>query len=161
MVGELRQFICPGCPGKFSFHKYRLWYARIDEDNPKSICNVCKTMTAPVPRGEEEGVHLCLFKCSRNHSLFVVRCRMQCTAPCYGCRPEEVQVSPHGFKPLRRIKRKTSNEHNCSDCNGGGNCPNMRRQHGEGSNMRCQHGEYTAEVGNTASAGPDYKYSHA
>ena len=149
MGRDLRQFICRGCPGKLESHKYRLWYARVNQDNPKSKCNHCEEMTDPVPRGEEEGVHLCIFSCSnhpqpqQSHNRadddaeaaysFIVCCRMQCTAPCYECRKngEDVAISPHGFKPLRRIQRKTSNVHNCSDCNGEGNCPNMRRQHEE------------------------------
>lgn len=130
---ELRQFICHYCPGKYSHHKYRVWYARVKSDRPESECNNCRETKEAVRRGEEEGVHVCNFKCSCGHS-FVVRCRMQDTAPCYGCHAGE--VVPHSFQPLRRIKRCSDNVHKCSRCDGKGRCPNMRRQSGEGGAAR-------------------------
>lgn len=129
---ELRQFICPGCPGKYDHHKYRLWYGRVSSNNLESQCHVCKKMKTAVHRGEEEGVHICHFKCSCDHT-YVVRCTMQNTAPCYECRKD---VSPNSFEPLRRIRRCTDNTHNCNSCNGSGKCPNMRRQPGESIKLR-------------------------
>ncbi len=144
METELRQFICITCPGKFSWHLIRVWYERVPVDKDgtpgTSKCYVCNKQTAPVPRGEELYVHICHFSCSSGHPLreFTVRCKMSDTAPCYACIENseidscDAQVSPHSFSALRRIKRCTDNVHNCSECNGGPNCPNMNPQPEEG-----------------------------
>lgn len=122
MPSELRQFICRKCPGKYSYHKYRLWYERVDTCDLKSECRGCRRMMDAVPRGEEEGVHNCNFACSCGNT-FVVHCEMQDTAPCYECRE---WLSPHSFQPLRPINRKSDNVHCCSKCKGKGNCPNKK-----------------------------------
>ncbi len=126
---ELRQFICRGCPGKYSYHKYRVWHGWVDSNYLKSRCHNCNKMKEAVPRGEEEGVHVCNFHCPCGNE-YVVRCEMRDTACCYACRARGRvrQVAPHSFQPLRKIKKKTDNVHSCSKCNGSGDCPNMRRQ---------------------------------
>lgn len=119
---ELRQFRCDGCPGKYTHHEYRLWYERVNPNKPYSSCHVCKKNIVAVPRGKEEGVHVCRFSCQCDNQ-FTVWCRMEDTAPCYKC---DVHVSPHSFNPLQqRINKKSDKVHNCSRCNGNGNCPNM------------------------------------
>ena len=119
---ELRQFRCKECPGKYSHHEYRVWYERVYPNPARSQCNNCKEMVDAIPRGEEEGVHNCNFSCSCGNG-FVVHCEMSDTAPCYGCRK---WLSPHSFRPLQKIQRKTDNVHCCSKCNGKGDCPNKR-----------------------------------
>lgn len=71
----------------------------------------------------DEAVGICLFTCAECGNTFVVRCRMVDTAPCYECGEEDVE--PISFHRLRRIKRTSDNEHNCSRCDGNGQCPNM------------------------------------
>lgn len=124
-TSNLWQFICRSCPGKFEHHKYRVWHERVSGPDPKSKCHVCNKMKPAVPRKEEEGVHICHFECNCG-SVFVVRCEMQDTAPCYECG---VMVAPCHFQPLRRINRKTNRTHNCSKCNGQPGCPNMTSSH--------------------------------
>ena len=126
MADELRQFRCLTCPGKYQRHQYRLWYKRVCSAYPKSQCNVCKKMIDAVPRGEEEGVHICNFSCPCGHT-YGVRCKMQNTAPCYSCRSrgKEVWLRPHSFLGLRWIHRMTDNVHECDECYGNGDCPNM------------------------------------
>lgn len=130
MAKELRQFQCKTCPGKFSSHPFKVWYERVpvteNGDAGTTQCHICKNQKQPVPRGEELYVHICHFSCSNGHQLrqYTVRCKMSDTAPCYA--PDcKAQVSPHSFSPLRRIKKCTDNVHNCSECNGEPDCPNM------------------------------------
>ena len=122
---SLRQFKCTACEGKGG-QSYHLWHAKVPDANPESKCYTCRKMCEPVPRGLEEGVKICHFACACGNE-FVVRCKMSNTAPCYAC-VDRKKVSPHSFEKLREIDRKTDNTHNCSECNGKGNCPNMKRQ---------------------------------
>lgn len=144
MASELRQFICRGCPGKYTYHRYRLWYERVDASNPFSQCHVCEKMVHAVPRGEEEGVHICKFACQNceEKRTFVVRCKMSNTAPCYSheCLVNEVWIRPHSFQGLRRINRKSDSSHLCDEpgCKEG-KCPNMKPQPGE------SHGESSCD----------------
>ena len=103
-----------------------------DGNASTSQCHGCQQQKEPVPRGEELYVHICRFSCNNGHPLrkYTVRCKMSNTAPCYECG---AQVNPHSFSPLRRINKHTDNEHNCSECNGGPNCPNMKPQLDEGA----------------------------
>ena len=88
-----------------------------------SECDECEEWIEAVPRGEEEGVHICHFTCDCG-SKFTVRCRMSDTAPCYTCGDDEVE--PHSFEPLRSIRTKSDNVHSCSRCpRSGGRCPNL------------------------------------
>ena len=59
------------------------------------------------------------FECICGNEYTVI-CRKIDTAPCYEC--ERVN-SPLYLKPLRNIQKKAA--HNCSRCNGAGNCPNL------------------------------------
>jgi predicted RNA-binding Zn-ribbon protein involved in translation (DUF1610 family) len=61
------------------------------------------------------------------------------TAKCYSCRDQghEYDNSPYGFLPLRRIHKKTSNKHECSKCNGSGDCPNLSLRHLHKFTWRC------------------------
>lgn len=126
VIKELRQFICETCPGKYDHHPYRLWYERVWSNDPYSECSSCREEVEAVPRGEEEGVHICHFKCADCKNIFVVRCRMCDTAPCYECGEEVVE--PHSFEPLRKINSCSDNVHKCSRCpRSGGTCPNLVR----------------------------------
>lgn len=129
---NLWQFKCESCPGKNTDHPYNLWYDRVSGDNPMSRCNECGKMVPAIPRGQEEGVLICFFVCGdQAHGddiyRYVVRCRMQDTAPCYECKAQrcKTQVNPCHFQPPRKINRKTGATHNCSRCGGNGKCPNM------------------------------------
>ena len=119
---SLRQFKCHKCRGKQG-QEYHLWHERVPDDDPKSKCFTCGTLYEPVPTGEEEGVKICHFTCTCSNT-YVVQCKMSNTAPCYDCNNKE--VGPHSFEKLRKIDRKTENTHNCSECDGKGNCPNMK-----------------------------------
>ena len=119
----LRQFKCSDCRGKYG-QEYHLWHERVPVSDPRSKCYTCEKMCQPVPTGEEEGVKICHFACACENT-FVVRCKMSNTAPCYGYGCTEKEVSPHSFEKLRKIDKKTDNTHNCSECEGKGNCPNM------------------------------------
>ena len=122
---KLWQFKCENCPGKYDYHPYRLWYQKIrGRGDPMSRCHSCDRMVHAVPRGDEEGVFICFFKCDCEHT-YTVKCQMQDTAPCYSCR--EVDVPPCHFEPRLRIVRKSSAKHSCSRCRGKNDCPNMRR----------------------------------
>lgn len=150
MSCRTRQFICRTCPGKLKHHKFRVWYERVPDSNPVSECHICKKNIQAVPTGQELYVHICHFKCHDGHPLhrYTVRCKMSDTAPCYKCPcsvcpdecpddcPNRKQVSPHTFTKLRRINRKSDNKHNCSECNGAPDCPNMKPQPGEGAMSR-------------------------
>jgi len=81
-------------------------------------------MKEAVQRGQEEGVFICFFVC-KCFRQYVVRCKMQNTAECYGCNRE--RVSPCHFQPRTRINKKTDNVHSCSECNGQPGCPNMSK----------------------------------
>lgn len=123
---EVRQFKCATCPGKYEWHPYRLWHERVKiSSNPVSQCHVCKKNKKAVPKGDEEGVHVCCFECKCGHRYNVV-CEMRDTAKCYSCK--EKMVSPFGFLPRLRINKKSDNTHSCSKCNGVGNCPNLRHR---------------------------------
>lgn len=122
---ELRQFICRDCPGKHSYHEYRIWYDKVRPNVAQSQCHVCEGMFEAVERGKEEGVHICNFTCDCGHP-FIVQCEMSDTAPCYECW---VWSSPHSFQPWRKINNKSGKPHHCSKCNGRGNCPNKRQHH--------------------------------
>ncbi len=122
---RLWQFKCEDCPGKHEHHKYRLWYQKVRGNNPVSQCHSCENMMPAVPRGEEEGVFICFFKCNCEHT-FTVKCQMWNTAPCYSCR--EAEVEPCHFEPRLRIVRKTNAKHSCSMCRGKKECPNLRKR---------------------------------
>ena len=122
-MSSLRQFKCERCRGKDG-QPYHLWHERVKDSDPKSKCYTCGNTYEAVPTGEEEGVKICHFTCECKNE-FVVQCKMSNTAPCYACCPEE-KVSPHSFEKLRKINRETDNSHNCSECDGKGNCPNMK-----------------------------------
>ena len=123
IMSSLRQFKCYNIKCNGNGQKYRVWHERVPNDNPTSKCRICGELRPAVPIGEEEGVKICHFTCGCGNT-FVVRCKMSNTAPCYDC--DEKQVAPHSFEKLRKIDRKTGNTHNCSECDGKGNCPNMR-----------------------------------
>ena len=123
-MGSLRQFKCQACRGKQG-QSYHLWHERVPNNDLKSKCFTCGKMCEPVPTGEEEGVKICHFKCACENE-FVVQCKMSNMAPCYKCPAHKSNVSPHSFEKLRKIDRKTDNTHNCSECDGKGNCPNMK-----------------------------------
>lgn len=127
-MSSLRQFKCKSCQGKQG-QSYHVWHERVPDNDPKSKCHTCDKMCAPVPTGEEEGVKICHFTCTKCDKEYVVQCKMSNTALCYECKT--VQVAPHSFEKLRKIDRKTSNTHSCSECNGRGNCPNMRQRPSE------------------------------
>lgn len=124
-TSKLWQFKCTQCQGKHEWHEYRLWYQKVRGDQPRSRCHSCNRMKDAVPRGEEEGVFICFFVCQCGKK-YTVRCTMQDTAPCYSCGDPYVP-SCH-FEPRKKIVRKTNQKHNCSSCNGSGDCPNMRRK---------------------------------
>ena len=119
---SLRQFKCHKCRGKHG-QEYHLWHERVPDTDPRSKCFTCGAKCQPVPTGEEEGVKICHFACTCKNT-YVVQCKMSNTAPCYVCG--EKAVVPHSFEKLRRIDKKTDNTHNCSECDGKGNCPNMK-----------------------------------
>ena len=111
----LRQFECEECD--------RLWWERAGPRNsPCSECHGCKQPKRAITRGEEKGVGACKFICNCGNE-FTVLCRRTDTAPCYECKKKDVDV--YEFHPPRRLKKKTSNTHNCSRCNGRRNCPNL------------------------------------
>lgn len=111
----LRQFKCEECD--------RLWWERAGPRNsPCSECHGCEQLKSAIPRGHEEGVGACKFICDCGNE-YTVLCRRKDTAPCYKCNRKDVESCE--FHPPRRLNRKTSNTHNCSRCNGRGNCPNL------------------------------------
>ena len=122
-MSSLRQFKCYKCKGKDG-QKYHVWHKRVPNDNPTSKCRTCGEFRPAVPTGEEEGVKICHFSCTCGNA-FVVQCEMSDTAPCYDCVKQK-KVAPHSFEKLRKIDRKTGHTHNCSKCDGKGNCPNMQ-----------------------------------
>ena len=122
-MSSLRQFKCYNSKCNGNGQKYRVWHERVPNDNLNSKCRTCGKLCPAVPTGEEEGVKICHFTCGCGNT-FVVRCKMSNTAPCYNC--DKKQVAPHSFEKLRKINRKTGNTHNCSECDGKGNCRNMR-----------------------------------
>lgn len=118
--------MCSNCPGKRPHHPYNIWHEKVKDSDPRSECKHCKIRYQPVPRGQEVGVKLCHFHCSKCGNKFVSICEMSDTAPCYNYKCSEGALSPCSFEKLRKINRKTDNKHNCSKCNGKGNCPNLR-----------------------------------
>lgn len=122
-MSSLHQFKCHKCRGKHG-QEYHLWHERVPDADPRSKCFTCGTLCKPVPTGEEEGVKICHFGCTRCDNMYIVQCKMSNTAPCYICNKKD--VAPHSFEKLRKIDRKTDNTHNCSECDGKGNCPNMK-----------------------------------
>ena len=68
------------------------------------------------------GVGIGTFKCSCGRQ-YTVRCKRNDTARCFNCGKGNY---PSRFGSPRRIERKTNSKHECSQCNGRGNCPNMR-----------------------------------
>lgn len=124
-MSSLRQFKCHECTGKDG-QKCHIWHKRVPDDNPTSKCRTCGKPRQAVPTGEEEGVKICHFTCGNCDNKFVVQCKMSNTAPCYGCDKNK-EVAPYSFEKLRKIDKKTENTHNCSECDGKGNCPNMKR----------------------------------
>lgn len=70
---------------------------------------------------DDREVGVCKFECICGHEYIVI-CRKMDTAPCYKCKADN---SPDNWEPLRRIKKISDNPHNCSRCNGSGNCPNL------------------------------------
>ena len=123
-MSSLRQFKCHKCQGK-NRQKYHVWHKRVPDADPRSKCCTCGKPRQPVPTGEEEGVKICHFTCTCGNE-FVVQCKMSNTAPCYRHSCDKKKVAPHSFEKLRKINKKTDNTHNCSECDGKGNCPNMR-----------------------------------
>ena len=121
---NLWQFKCETCPGKYARHTYKVWIGKVKGDCPRSPCNSCNEMKEAIPRREEEGVLICFFICSCENK-YTVRCEMQDTAPCYKCG--EKKVKPCHFIRRMNIVSKSDNTHNCSKCNGNGDCPNMKR----------------------------------
>ena len=134
IMSSLRQFKCHKCHGKHG-QKYHLWHERVQDSDPRSKCFTCGELCEPVSTGEEEGVKICHFTCTCDNT-FVVQCKMSNTAPCYACNEEE--VSPHLFEKLRKIDKKTDNIHNCSECGGRGNCPNMKCQPAKEQNVHSE-----------------------
>ena len=70
-----------------------------------------------------EKVGACKFKCNCGNEYTVI-CRKMDTAPCYACRNEN---SPLRWAPPRDIQKRSDQTHNCSRCNGSGNCPNLKK----------------------------------
>ena len=112
---EWRQFYCAHCNERW-----------IDMAT-RSKCVECGGDAEMVPKGEEIGVFVCKFECSAEGCTneYRVTCKMSNKAVCYDCSPKHLN-SPYAFEPRRRIKRKTEKQHSCSQCNGSGNCPNLR-----------------------------------
>ena len=123
----LRQFKCINTECSACGH---LWWKGVPEDREAAAkCRECGKPGKAVPKGQERGVGVCKFICECGNT-YTVLCELTDTAPCYECREKgkKTDNSPCEFSPRQRIQKKTDtgNTHNCSKCNGGGDCPNLR-----------------------------------
>ena len=128
---EWRQFKCKNVNCS---QKGCLWWKLVfeKEENIQAVCKHCNHPSDAIPKGKEEGVGVGKFKCFKCGHRFSVVCEMTDTAPCYRCindRHEQSHVSPYRLTPPRRVKKTTDNIHNCSKCDGKGDCGNMRLLH--------------------------------
>ncbi len=128
----LRQFDC--CD--------HIWYAWVSDGEPYSTCHRCdpdkNSRVEAVPRGEEKGVGACTFQCCAQDpvsgetcgKVYVVLCKLEHTAMCYRCRRINSPI-PELFAPRRRLHRRSSDNHGCSECGHGSkeNCPNKQKKH--------------------------------
>lgn len=103
-----------------------LWWKLVCEieERIRAKCKYCTQLSDAVPKGKEEGIGACNFKCKCGHQFTVV-CEKTDTAPCYKCGKKD--VSPYRLTPPRPVKRTTDNTHSCSKCDGKGDCPNIRQ----------------------------------
>ena len=102
-----------------------LWWKLVCEieETIRAKCKYCSQLSDAIPKGKEEGIGACKFKCKCGNQFTAV-CEMTDTAPCYKCNEN---ISPDRLTPPRRVKKTTDNTHNCSKCNGKGDCPNIRQ----------------------------------
>ncbi len=71
---------------------------------------------------DEEVASPCRFECFECDNEYTVKCRMIDTAKCFKC--QEVN-RPMGRAAPGEIEARSNAKHQCSRCNGSGNCPNM------------------------------------
>ena len=129
---EWRQFKCQkvDCSQKGCLW-WKLVFEKDENIQPQAVCKHCNHPSDAIPKGKEEGVGVGKFKCPECGHRFSVVCKVTDTAPCYKCKDKQniVQVSPYRLTPPRRVKKTTDRIHNCSECDGKGDCENIRLLH--------------------------------
>ena len=108
---EKRQFSCASCR--------KNWWRVVPVRKPVSRCSTCNTKYNALPRDKEFGIghHQC--ECGHTFPGFT---SYGVTSPCYRCGREVLYE--YFLTDRNNIKRKTNNDHKCSECNGMGGCPN-------------------------------------